>query len=103
MALKTADALESLQSSSMNSLLAQGYPSLFEFLVKEIGYSPSSAQRRIDGARLLNQVSEISAKLVEKIETGSLKLSQINDARMILSTTLPQASMAELITHLSVS
>jgi len=53
--------------------LQKAYPSLFEFLVRGYGYSPSAAQRRIDGARLLQQIPEVA----EKIESGSVNLSQV--------------------------
>lgn len=42
---------------------ARAYPSLFEFLVKEFGYSPSSAVRRIETARLLREIPAVSAKI----------------------------------------
>ncbi len=54
--------------------LERAYPSLFEFLVQGYGYSASAAMRRIDGARLLQQVPEVA----EKIESGALNLSQIS-------------------------
>lgn len=53
--------------------LQKAYPSLFDFLVHGYGYSPSAAMRRIDGARLLQQIPEM-AKL---IESGSVSLSQV--------------------------
>lgn len=53
--------------------LEKAYPSLFDFLVKEYGYSPSSAMRRIESARLLREVPEIS----EKIKSGAINLSQM--------------------------
>lgn len=54
--------------------LEKAYPSLYEFLVKEFGYSPSAAVRRIESARLLREVPEVSAK----IESGALNLSQLS-------------------------
>ncbi len=53
--------------------LEKAYPSLFEFLVKEFGYSPSSAMRRIESARLLKEIPEMS----EKIKSGAINLSQL--------------------------
>ena len=53
--------------------LEKAYPSLFEFLVKEFGYSPSSAMRRIESARLLREIPEMS----EKIKSGAINLSQL--------------------------
>ncbi len=51
----------------------RAYSSLFDFLVQAHGYSPSAAMRRIDGARLLQQIPEVA----EKIENGALNLSQV--------------------------
>jgi hypothetical protein len=53
--------------------MRRAYPSLFEFMVKEHGYSAAAAMRRIEGARLLMQIPEIS----EKLESGALNLSQV--------------------------
>lgn len=50
------------------------YPSLFEYLTREIGYSAGSAQRRIDAARLLHSLPEVA----HKIEAGTLNLNQIS-------------------------
>ena len=52
------------------------YMSLFDYAVKELGYSESSAQRRIQAARMLHAVPEIETK----IEQGLLTLSNINEA-----------------------
>ncbi len=54
--------------------LEKAYPSLFEFLVKEFGYSPSAANRRIESARLLREIPEVASK----IESGALNLSQLS-------------------------
>ncbi len=53
--------------------LQRAYSSLFEFMVKEHGYSAAAAMRRIEGARLLIQIPEVS----EKLESGALNLSQV--------------------------
>jgi hypothetical protein len=47
---------------------------LFEFLVRDFGYSPGAAMRRIDGARLLRELPDVQ----NKIESGTLTLSQAN-------------------------
>ncbi len=52
--------------------IEKGHTSLFDFLVKDFGYSPGAAMRRIDGARLLRELPEVA----EKFENGSLTLSQ---------------------------
>ncbi len=59
--------------------LKMAYPSLYEYLTKEIGYSEGSAQRRIDAARLINKLPEVS----NKIESGDLNLSQISKVQRI--------------------
>ncbi len=54
--------------------LEMAYPSLWEYLVKGIGYSASAAQRRIDAARLMVQVPDLG----QKLEKGSVNLSQVS-------------------------
>ena len=54
--------------------------SLFDYLVKLIGYTPASAQRRIDAARMMLQVPELGGK----IEDGSLKLTQVSQVQQAL-------------------
>lgn len=53
-----------------------GYPSLFKYLVQELGFSEAAAMRRIDGSRLLKDIPEIQ----EKLENGSLNLSHLSKA-----------------------
>ncbi|MGZ3771096.1 MAG: HNH endonuclease, partial [Bdellovibrio sp.] len=55
--------------------LERAYSSLYEYLVKELGYSGSAAMRRIEAARLLKEVPT----LAEKIQEGSVNLSQIGE------------------------
>ncbi len=52
---------------------ARAFSSLYEYLTKFMGYSSSAAQRRIQAARLLNHVPELSLE----IQQGSVNLSQI--------------------------
>ncbi|MBO9667386.1 MAG: DUF222 domain-containing protein, partial [Bdellovibrio sp.] len=59
---------------SRKLFLDKAYPSLYEFLVQEFGYSSSAALRRIESARLLREVPEVAAK----IESGALNLSQLS-------------------------
>jgi hypothetical protein len=54
--------------------------SLFDYLVKIIGYAPASAQQRIDAARMMQQVPELGMK----IEEGSLKLTQISQVQQAI-------------------
>ena len=53
--------------------LEKGRSSLYEYLVKDLGYASFCAQRRIEGAKLLTDVPA----LAEKIEIGKINLSQI--------------------------
>lgn len=50
-----------------------GFSSLFEYAVKELGYSDASAARRIRSARLIAELPQIE----KKVETGSLNLTNI--------------------------
>ena len=59
--------------------LKMAYPSMFDYLTKEIGYSAGAAQRRIDAARLIQKVPEVS----EKIKSGSISLSQISKVQKV--------------------
>ncbi len=53
------------------------YSSLFEYCVKELGYSNGSAQRRIASMRLFKELPEIE----ERISDGSLNLSLVSRAQ----------------------
>lgn len=48
-----------------------GFPSLYEYVVKELGYGHGAAYRRIQSMRLLESVPDVA----EKIEEGSINLS----------------------------
>jgi hypothetical protein len=50
------------------------HASLFAFLTEEYGYTPGSAQRRIDAARLLGEIPEVK----DSIRTGELNLMQVS-------------------------
>ncbi len=52
---------------------ARAYSSLFAYLTKAMGYSFAAAQRRIEAARLMNQVPELALQ----IQKGDVNLSQI--------------------------
>ncbi len=54
--------------------LSMGYANFFEYLVKGIGYSEGSAQRRIDASRLLKDVPDLG----RQIESGKVTLNQIS-------------------------
>ncbi len=69
---------------------ARGYSSLFAFCVNELKYSEPSAQRRIDSARLLRDIPEIT----QKVSDGSLNMTQLTQAQVLFrevkSMTVPQ-------------
>jgi hypothetical protein len=50
--------------------LEMGFPSLFEFATRALGYSAGAAHRRIQSMRLLRTIPEME----DKIEDGSLSL-----------------------------
>lgn len=50
-----------------------GYSSMYEYLTKALGYSDSSAYRRIQAARVLAELPSIGPKL----EDGSINISQL--------------------------
>jgi 5-methylcytosine-specific restriction endonuclease McrA len=72
--------LHIIEVEARKLFLEMAYPSLFEYLVKEIGYSAASAQRRIDAARLLRQIPELG----KKIEENKINLSQISTVQKLL-------------------
>jgi hypothetical protein len=55
--------------------LARACSSMYEYLTTVLGYSGSAAMRRLEAARLLKELPMIA----EKIENGSLNLSQIGE------------------------
>ncbi|HWU42418.1 MAG TPA: HNH endonuclease signature motif containing protein, partial [Bdellovibrio sp.] len=68
--------LEHIKEVDIRKLyLERAYSSLFEYLVKELGYSGSAAMRRIEAANLLREIPSVS----ERIQEGSLNLSQIGE------------------------
>lgn len=70
--------------------LRMAHPSLFDYLVKEIGYSAGAAQRRIDAARLMQRVPCVS----NQIEKGSIHLSQISKVQKICRHLKKESGMA---------
>lgn len=77
-----AQVLEYLKEVEIRKIyLELGYPSLFEFCIRELGYSEPSAQRRISAMRLIKDIPEIKRKL----EEGSLNLTSLNQASLFIS------------------
>ena len=84
--------------------LERAYSSLYEYLIKELNYSGSAAMRRIEAARLLKEVP----LLKEKIQDGSLNLSQIcelskaiKEKEKTLEVKVSASQKAELVAIIS--
>ncbi len=56
------------------------FSSIFEWLVKDLGYSESAAYSRMQAARLLRAVPQLS----EKIESGALALTTLSKVQTII-------------------
>ena len=64
--------LQHLQEIEKRKLyLDRGFPSLFEYAIKELGYSHSAAYRRIKAMRLCRDIPQATSK----IKTGDLNLT----------------------------
>jgi len=76
----TAQVLEHLRQIEQHRVYVEwGYPSLFEFCVKELSYSESAAQRRISSMRLMRELPEVK----QHIEEGALTLTAIAHAQQV--------------------
>jgi hypothetical protein len=84
--------LEVLQTikeiDSRKSYADMGYPSLFAYLTQGVGYSESSAYRRIQGARLLSETPQLAAK----IQSGDINLNQISKIQSAVKAVQKQTS-----------
>src|SRR5688572_15208742 len=69
--LEILHLLKEIESRKL--FLARGFSSLFDFCVKSLGYSESSAYRRISSMRLLNEIPEVE----EKIMANKVNLSTL--------------------------
>src|SRR5271165_910247 len=77
----TQNILDHLRVIESRRLYAKrGYPSLFEFCVKELGYSESSAQRRISAMRLIRSIPEAK----EKLQNGQVNLSTLSQLQTFI-------------------
>jgi hypothetical protein len=79
----TLEVLEYLAEIETRKLyLSPPCTSLFEYCVSVLGYTESSAMRRIDAMRLLKKVPEVA----EQVAAGTLKLSQLAQVQTFLKT-----------------
>ncbi|MDR3608842.1 MAG: HNH endonuclease signature motif containing protein [Oligoflexia bacterium] len=74
----TTEILHHLREIEARKLFcALGYSSLFEYAVKELGYSESATQLRIDSMRLLRELPRVEAQ----VQSGELTLSVLVQAQ----------------------
>ncbi|KYG64877.1 hypothetical protein AZI86_11800 [Bdellovibrio bacteriovorus] len=66
-----------------------GYDGMYTYLTRELGYSEAAAYRRLQSARLLKQMPELS----EKIESGALHLSQLTRVQKCLKEKSQKGAM----------
>jgi hypothetical protein len=84
----TAKILHHLKEIDRRKLYSDlRYSSLFDYCVRELGYSEASAQRRIVAARMLAEIPEIETK----IESGLLSLTNISQVNQFFK----EASVSE--------
>jgi hypothetical protein len=74
----TVQILHYLQEINRRRYFAnRGYPSLFEYAVKELKYSESQAHRRISAMRLIQELPEVE----QKLSIGDLTLATVSQAQ----------------------
>ncbi len=77
----TLQILHLINEAHSRRLYAEaGYPSLFEWLTKALGYSAAAAMRRIESARALREVPAIE----QKIESGELNLTNLAKVQTVI-------------------
>lgn len=74
----TVEVIRHLREVNLRRVYAErGHPSLFAYCIHELGYSESSAHRRIAAMRVAQELPEIESK----IQNGTLTLSNIAQAQ----------------------
>jgi 5-methylcytosine-specific restriction endonuclease McrA len=74
---KTTEVLDFLRELDRRKLYADfNCESLWEFCVKQLGYSAGSASRRVNAMRLLREIPELK----EDLESGKLNLTSLSQA-----------------------
>ncbi len=88
----TVRVLRHLREVERRYLFARlGYSSLYEYVVKELGYSEGAAHRRIASMRLLRDLPELETK----VEEGSLPLSTLSQAQSFFRTEKIESAEAK--------
>ncbi len=86
--------LDQLAEVGRRRLYAElGYSSLYDYAVRELGYSEAAAFRRVASVRLMVEVPDVR----EKIETGSLSLSVAAQAETFFRKEKTQTENKNLI------
>jgi len=70
--------------------LKMGYSSLYSYLTERMGYDGGSAQRRLDAARLAQQVPSV----IESIDKGEITLAQVTFLQKSLRQTKEKVASA---------
>jgi len=79
----TLQVLHYLREVEKRLLYARrGFQNLYEYAVKELGYSEGAAHRRIASMRLLKEIPELESK----VESGTLPLSTLAQAHSFFRT-----------------
>src|SRR5215213_8437682 len=74
----TLEILHHLQEIESRRAFAElGYPSLFEYVVKDLGYSESATYRRIQAMRALKTTPELK----DSIEKGKLTITAVSQVQ----------------------
>lgn len=90
----TAEIVELIKEIDRLKLyLNHGHISMFSFLTKEMGYTPTSAITRINAARVLREVPELK----ENLKSGSINLSQAS----MVAEAIRQKQKAEPLQKIS--
>jgi hypothetical protein len=86
--------LHTQEISKRKVYLEMGYPSMFAYMTEHLKYSPGSAMRRLDAAKIASETPEV----LDELQTGNLNLTQLSmleqSVRHITKTT-PQRSLAK--------
>jgi 5-methylcytosine-specific restriction endonuclease McrA len=77
----TLEVLHHLREAESRRMFAtRGHSSLFEYATRDLGYSESSALRRISAMRILKGLPELEGK----VESGELKVSQLSQVHSFI-------------------
>ncbi|MBN8542446.1 MAG: HNH endonuclease [Deltaproteobacteria bacterium] len=77
----TREILDHINEVARRRLYADlGFSSIFDWLVKDLGYSESAAYRRMQAARVLQAVPEAA----EKLESGALGLTVLSKVQTLI-------------------